>query len=109
MATTMVRIAGLLTLGFASAALDWISHPLEAGDWAMLSGDLRGASRKTVTLTSRKNASLTFQVPSVDASDSALKFQMPDAAALADGGLVYDVRVDGANGSIAVNAPEVWW
>ena len=109
MATTMVRIAGLLTLGYASAALDWISHPLEAGDWAMLSGDLRGASRKTVTLTSRKNASLTFQVPSVDASDSALKFQMPDAAALADGGLVYDVRVDGANGSIAVNAPEVWW
>lgn len=107
-----VRIFGvLLALQHASAELDWISHPLEPGDWAMVSGDLRGATGGAagVTLTSRRNASLTFTVPSVDASDAALKFQMPDAATLGAAGAVFDVRVAGANGSIALNAPEVWW
>ena len=48
-----------LALRLASAALDWVSHPVAASDWVMLSGDLRAATGKGVTLTSRRDASNT--------------------------------------------------
>ena len=66
-----------LALRLASAALDWVSHPVAASDWVMLSGDLRAATGKGVTLTSRRDASKTFRAAVEDLTENALKFQMP--------------------------------
>ena len=100
----MVLVAA--TLGLASAGLDWISHPVEAGDWVMISGDFRGGrGGKFVTLKSRKNVSATFRASVAEQSNSSSMFQMPSAAAIADvnAGLVFDVSVDGSNESIAAS------
>ena len=109
-------LAALTTLAESSSSLDWVSHPVAAGEWVLLSGDFRqGASTVTLTnldpSTADANAEPATSGPSplqtkaVDVSPSALKFQLPPGAA---GAGIFNVSVDGG-AAITLNAPEVWW
>ena len=86
----------------ASASLDWVSHPVGAGEWALLSGDFRAGVESIELSGLGENASSNFSTPAIDVSDSALKFKLPAAGA-------FNVSIKGRSGAIPVNAPEVWW
>ena len=112
----LLPLLAALALAESSSSLDWVSHPVQSGEWVLLSGDFRrGASTVTLTnldpSTADANAESATSGPSplqtkaVDVSPSALKFQLPPGAA---GAGIFNISVDGG-AAITLNAPEVWW
>jgi hypothetical protein len=98
-ACVCVHGAGAAAAG--PVTINWVSDPLRAGEIGMVAGGGFSAASK-VTLTDSSGKAVV--TAAIDATDSALKFAMPAAAAQQ----VYDVSVDGS-APYPINVPDVWW
>jgi hypothetical protein len=101
-ASVCVHGAAAASAGAAGpVTINWVSDPLRAGEIGMIAGGGFSAASKVMLTDSLGKAVVTA---AIDATDSALKFVMPAAAAQQ----VYDVSVDGS-APYPINVPDVWW